>query len=142
MESFGTVGHGTEAVAYREVVVVVGMKVEMLFGVAFHNFLEVAGGLFRSQHAEGVRQHETSYAALAQRLNHLENVFRIVTHSVTPVFEVEIDGQSLVVCQGNVCLNIGNMFFGCLVQLVGAVFLRTLGEHIDDLGAALCYPID
>ena len=59
MQSFCATQHGSQRIAYRQVVVVVGMEVEMNSRIAFDHLAEILDDLQRIHHAQCIRQHET-----------------------------------------------------------------------------------
>ena len=91
MQSLGTAEHCCERVAHGEVVVVVGMEVEVQIGIALHHLAEILYHLQRVHDTQRVGQHKAFHIGGAQCIHHLIDIFGRVLHAVAPVLEIDID---------------------------------------------------
>ena len=94
MQSLGTTEHGGKRVAHREVVVVVGMEVEVQIGIALHHLAEILNHLQGIHDAKSVGQHEALHLGGAQGVHHLIDILGRVLHAIAPVLEIEINGDA------------------------------------------------
>ena len=96
MQTSRTTEHSCQRVAHRQVVVVVCVEVEVTIGVAFHHLTHVLHTLQWVHNAERVRQQETLYACMGQRVHHLVDIIDGVAHARTPVLEIKIHVKPLL----------------------------------------------
>ena len=59
MQTLGTAEHGSQRVRHRQVIVVVGVEVEMDLRIALHHLTEILHHLQGIHHAQRVGEHET-----------------------------------------------------------------------------------
>ena len=91
MQSLGTTEHGGKRVAHGEVVVIVGMEVEMQIGITLHHLAEILYHLQRVHDTQRIGQHKAFHIGGAQCIHHLIDIFGRVLHAVAPILEIEID---------------------------------------------------
>ena len=145
VQSLGTTQHGSQRVRHRQIVVVVGVEVEMHLRIALHHLTEILHHLQGIHHAQSVREHETrnlSISQFCQGVHQLIYIFWRILHAVRPVLQIEVDREPLAVGILHLFNNIGNVLLGGLVQLVRAMLQRTLCQQVDDTTATVGYPID
>ena len=120
------------------------MEVKVYVRIAFHHLAEVLNDLQRVHHTKCVRQHESPDRLMVcdQRIHHLIDIVWRILHAVRPVFQIEIDTQSTLGGIGYLLLNVFNMFFGHLVQLMSAMLQRALCQQVDDPAATVGYPVN
>ena len=77
-----------------------------------------------------------------QLVHQLIHILWRILHSIRPVFQVEVYAQSLLLGISHLVQNVSDMFLWSLVQLMRAMFQRTLCQQVDDLTTTLAYPVD
>ena len=112
-----------EAVGARERIVVVRVEFESEFGPGRGHQSDVTGDVVWRQHAQGVRQIDACHSEFAQVLRHGEDVVEAVAHPARPVFEVDIDGETLADGVPDGCRDRGTVLLRRLSQLCSAVAL-------------------
>ena len=142
VQSLRAAQHGGEGVRHREIVVVVGMEIEVGVGIAFHHLPEVLDALQGIHDAQSVRQHKAPDAAVAEGIHQLIDIEGRILHAVRPVLQVEVHRDTLLAGILHLLTDILDMFFRCLLELLGAVFQRTLCQQVHRLAATVGYPVD
>ena len=80
MQSLCTAFNGGKGVTDCHVVIIVGMEVEVLVGIAFRHLLHILKGIERVKDAQSIREKETFYVIVLQRIHHIEDVIRAILH--------------------------------------------------------------
>ena len=136
-----TIADGSQRVAHSKVVVVVGMEIKVLVGEACGDILKEYARLCRCQYSEGVGKHKALDADALQGLYHVINIVGAVTHAIAPVLKIDVDAEACLLRHSHISLDVGDVLVGSLRQLMYAMVIRTLGEHVDDLAAAVGNPL-
>ena len=76
MQSLAAAEHRSQRIAHRQVVVVVGMEVEVHAGIALLHLSHIFHHLQWVQNAQGVGQHEATDVHLGQRIEHGIDILR------------------------------------------------------------------
>ena len=114
VDTLRTIADCSQRVTHGEVVVVVGMEVEMLVRKACGDILEELSRLCRCQYSERIGEHETLDADVAQRFYHVIHIVGIVAHTVAPVLKVYVDAEASLLRHCHISLDVGNVFVGRL----------------------------
>ena len=77
-------------ISNRQVIIVMGMKIEMQVGITVEHLLTELVRIARIQDAQCIRQHETTDRQVFQRIDQLEYIIGGVFDSVRPVFQINI----------------------------------------------------
>ena len=117
-------------IRHGQIVIVVGMEVEMQFRITLDHLAAERIALVGSEHAERIGDHETRDRPIAQRVDHPVNVILGKAHAVRPVLQIEIDRDTLGRGSLDRLANIGYVLFGRLAQLQLAMAQRTFGKQI------------
>ena len=142
VQPFCSAQHRRKRVAHSQVVVVVGVEVEPCVGITFHHLAEILYHLHRVHDAKRVGKHEAAYARVGQSVHHLVDILRRILHSVAPVLKIQVDRHALRLGVGQRLANVVDVLFGRLVQLLGAVAQRPLGQEVDHPATAVVNPVD
>ena len=100
-----------------QVIVVVGMKIEIQFRIAGDHIQAEIIGLLLVQDPQGIGQHEPVDAFILQCIQHLVHVFGRVAHAVGPVLEIDVHSDAHLPGKGQHIFHIGNVFFGGFPEL-------------------------
>ena len=101
---------GGEDIGSSQIVVVVGMEVEVKVRIARCHHAHEGGCERRIEYAECVGQHESSDAFVLERVDECHDVVGAVLHSVRPVFEVDVDIDAELACVVEAALDVGYVF--------------------------------
>ena len=142
VQPLGTAEDSCQRVGHRQVVVVVGMEVEVGIGITLDHLTEVFDALQGVHDTERVGQHEATDATVAEGIHELIDIEGRVFHAVRPVFEVEIDGESLLTGIVYLTEDILDMGLGRLLQLFLTMAQRAFRQEVDGLAATTPDPID
>ena len=126
MQATATAQDGGQHIGDGQVVIVVGMKIEMSIGIALLHFAHKLNNLQRIENAQRIGQHEAADAGAAECIHQLEHILGRILHAVAPVFQIDIDLHVKpfgIIYHG---LDVGNVLLRRLLQLVGAVLQRAL----------------
>ena len=77
-----------------------------------------------------------------QRIHELIDILGRILHAIRPVFQVEVDAQSFLMCISYLATYVGNMLLGSLVQLCGTMLQRTFGQQVDNFSATVGNPVN
>ena len=119
-----------------------GVEVEMGIGITLDHLTEVLDTLEGVHDAEGVGEHETADADVAEFVHHLIDIGRRLLHTVGPVLEIEVDGHALAAGIVDGLTDIVDMFLGGLVKLFLTMAERAFGKEVDGLGPTGMDPVD
>ena len=90
----------------------------MSIRITFLHLPHILYHLQRIQDTQRVRQHITLDTRLLQSIHQLEYIFGRILDTVTPIFQINIDGYILFVGIMHHTYDIRQMFFRCLFQLL------------------------
>ena len=141
VQTLAATQYGCQHVTHREVVIIVGMEVEMLIRITLHHLPHELNDLQRVQHAQCVGQHIALYVGPDQRIHQLEDIFGRILHAVAPVFQVNIHFHILHICIVHYRQDIFDMLLRRFLQLAGAMLQRPLAQQVDDAAAGGMYPV-
>ena len=127
-------------IRHGQIVIVVGMEVEMQFRITLDHLAAERIALVGSEHAERIGDHETRDRPIAQRVDHPVNVILGKAHAVRPVLQIEIDRDTLGRGSLDRLANIGYVLFGRLAQLQLAMAQRTFGKQIHHAASGIGDP--
>ena len=122
MQSSDTAQHGSQHITYRQIIIIMRVKIKMGIRITLLHLPHIFYHLQRVQDSQCIGQHITSDACLLQAIHQLKHIFGRIFHSVTPVFQIYIHSDILFICVMYYVDNICDMFFGSLFQLLGAMF--------------------
>ena len=109
-----TIADSSQRVTNCEVVVVVGVEVEMLVRETCGDILEELSRLCWRQYSERIGKHETLYADGAQRFYHVIHIVGIVAHTIAPILKVYVDAEAGLLRHRHISLDVGDMLVGSL----------------------------
>ena len=99
-----------------------GMKVKIIFWIlvndGFTEFISFVG----IQYPKGIGQHDPFDGQILHSVNHKKHIVGRVTHTIGPVFKVNIHFKSHFLGQQDIFPDISAMFFGGFSQLAGNMF--------------------
>ena len=117
MEPLRTTEHRCQRVGDGQIVVVMGVEVEVGIGIALDHLAEILDALQGIHDAKGIRQHEAADADVAKGIHQLVDVEGRILHAVRPILEVKIDGESFRAGVLHLATDIIDMLLGFLLQL-------------------------
>ena len=141
VQSASTAQGSCQRVAHGQVVVVMGMEVEVRIGIAAQHLTEELDDLQGVHDAQRVGQHEAAHGCIDERIHELIDVLGRVLHAARPVFQVQVHADALVVGLAQRGLNVGNMSLGRLAQLLATVPQRALSQQVEGLAAGTLHPL-
>ena len=97
VQPFNAAQHCCQYIAYRQIIVIVRMEIEMGLRITFFHLPHIFYHLQRIQDTQCIRQHKTLDTRIFQSIHQLEYVFGRILYAVTPVFQIDIDGYILLV---------------------------------------------
>ena len=130
-----------EGVRGGEVIVVVGMEVEMDGRIALRHGMAILPGADRIQDTEGVRQHDPADGRLLQGIHQEENILRRIRHPVGPVLQVHVDFQALGNSDPDVPENVVQMLLRRFAELGGHMAERALRQEVHYLSPGRADPV-
>ena len=133
---------GSRHIRHSQVVVVVGMEVEMELGPELHHLTDEEARGLGVEDAQRVGQQEPVDGQIHEMVNHAPHIVRRVLHAVAPVLEIEVDIESLLNGHVNIVADVFPMFLRRLVELVLTMAQAALGEEVDDRSSGLFDPSD
>ena len=95
MKTLGTTQYGSQRVAHRQIVVVVGMEVEVRVWITANHLSHVLHTLQWVQDTQSIRKQEALDRQLHQLVHHREEIVTAVAHTARPVLQVEIHCEIL-----------------------------------------------
>ena len=132
---------GLYAVGGRQVVVVVGVEVEVKGGVALHHPAAEVGGLPGAQYPQRIRQHEALHGSVLQVVHQEVHIFRGVEHSVGPVLQVQVHREAFPAGQFQFPQDVFQMLLRGFPQLPVQVAEGTLGKEVHALAPHAGNPV-
>ena len=141
MNALASAQHGGQHIGDGQVVIIVGVEVEMQVAVTLHHLPHVFYHVQRIEYAQGVGQHEALDVLLAQGVHHLVDIVRRFLHAAAPVFEINVDAYAQLVGIVNRAADIVDVFLGLLLQLIETMTQRAFTQEIDVLATALVQPV-
>ena len=132
--------NGHVGVRYGQTVVVVGVEIEMEFGVALGHATAKFEGRFGVKDAERVGQHEAADGQVTERVDEGEDVVRRIVYAVGPILEVEIDGDAGFIGLPNLFGDVGGVLFGSPAELLCEVAQGTLAEQVHRTATGVANP--
>ena len=82
MNTLGTTEHRCQRVGYRQIVVVMGVEIEVDIGIALDHLAEILDALEGVHDTQGVGQHEAADATVAEGVHQLIDILERVLHAV------------------------------------------------------------
>ena len=141
VQSFHSAQHGSQHITYRQIVVIVRMKVEMQIGITLLHLAHILDNLQRIEHPQRIRKHEPTDSTVLQAVDKSKDIFRRILDTVTPVFQIDIDFHPQRMGIFHNLQNVTGMLFKCLFQLIAAMFLRSFRQQIDHPASRLMNPV-
>ena len=141
VKTLGAAQYGSQRVAHRQIVVIMGMEVEVRVRITANHLAHVLHTLQWVQDTQSIRKQEALDRQLHQLVHHREEIVTTVAHSARPVLQVEIYGE--ILAQGIVdgLLDMSEMLLRRHLELLGAVLVATLRQEVDDVTAAFSNPV-
>ena len=118
VQTFRTTQGSGERVRHGEVVVVMGVEVEMCIWIALHHLTEVLDTLQGIHNTQRVGQHKPPDADVAEGVHHLIDIERRFLHTVRPVLEVEVHGHLFLTGVLHRLDDVLDMLLGRFLQLL------------------------
>ena len=141
VKTLGAAQYGSQRVAHSQIVVVMGMEVEVRIRITAHHLAHILHTLQWVQNTQCIRKKEALDRQFYQLIHHHEEIVTTVTHTARPVLQVEIHGESLAQCIVDGLLDMSEMLLRRHLELLGAVLVATLSQEVDDMTAAFSNPI-
>ena len=141
METLGTAQYGCQRVAHCQIVVVVGMEIEVRVRITANHLTHILHTLQWVQDTQSIRQQETLDRQLYQLVHHHEEIVTAVAHTARPILQVEIHGEILAQSIVDGLLDMSEMLLRRHLELLGAVLIATLSQEVDDMTTAFGNPI-
>ena len=130
MKSFYTGTDSRVDIRYRQIIVVMSMKIELQVRIACNHFLTIFVSISRVQDAKRIRQHETPDRQVTKRIDCLKDIFRRVFNTVRPIFQIDVHSNLPFDCLVDDGTYIGKMLFGSLTKLFRHVLIRALAKQV------------
>ena len=124
-----------------QVVVVVGMKIEVSIGIAAVHLTEKLNDLQRIHDAERIRQHEAAHRGVDECVHQLIYIFGRVLHAARPVFQIQIDLNAFAMGIGHFLPNVADVLLGSLPQLLTTVLERPLCQQVERFATGTLHPV-
>ena len=141
MESLGTAQHGCQRVAHSQIVVVVGMEIEVRVRITANHLTHILHTLQWVQDTQSIRKQEALDWQFHQLVHHHEEIVTAVAHTTRPVLQVEIYGETFAQSIIDGLLDMNEMLLRRHLELLGTVLVTTLRQEVDDMTAAFGNPI-
>ena len=142
VQTFGATQHSSQRIGYCQIVIVMGMEVEVRIGITLQHFAEVLDTLQRVHDTQGIGQHKASDTHIAQRIHQLVNVGGRLVHTVAPILQIQVNGNAFFVGITHLAMDILYVLVGCFLQLLGTMLQRAFGQQIHGFTTALSSPVD
>ena len=130
-----------ESVGRSEVVVVVGMEIEMDGRITLHHSPAVFPCPRRIQDTQGVGQHDPFNGRVLQGVYQEEDVIRRIGHPIGPVLEVDIDLQAFGDGETDIPQDVVAVLLRGLPELGGHMAERAFGQEVHHLSAGRTDPV-
>ena len=141
MDTPATAQHGSQHVGNGQVVIVMGMEVEVQARIAFHHLADVTQQIQRIQDAQRIRQHETPDFRIFQSIHQCKDIVRRMLHAIAPVFQIDVYGNAQFFGIIQRTTDVGHVLLQRFLQLVRTMVFRTLTQQIDVFTPASMNPI-
>ena len=141
VKTLGAAQYGSQRVAHSQIVVVMGMEVEVRIRITAHHLAHILHTLQWVQNTQRIRKKEALDRQFYQLIHHHEEIVTTVTHTARPVLQVKIHGESLAQSIVDGLLDMSEMLLRRHFELLGAVLVATLSQEVDDMTAAFGNPI-
>ena len=141
VKTLGAAQYGSQRVAHSQIVVVMGMEVEVRIRITAHHLAHILHTLQWVQNTQRIRKKEALDRQFYQLIHHHEEIVTTVTHTARPVLQIEIHSESLAQSIVDGLLNMSEMLLRRHLELLGAVLVATLSQEVDDMTAAFSNPI-
>ena len=122
MHTFCASFDGFVNIGNSQVIIVVGMKIEMKLWVTCHHFGYKLFCFIRIENAQCVGQHETTNGLMLQLVHQMIYIFFRILHPIRPIFQINIDSYTHLFCMANHIFYFLEMLLYCLIQLEFAMF--------------------
>ena len=141
MDTPATAQHGSQHVGNGQVVIVMGMEVEMHARITFHHLADVTQQIQWIQDAQRIRQHETPDFRIFQSIHQCKDIVRRMLHAIAPVFQIDVYGNAQFFGIIQRTTDVGHVLLQRFLQLVRTMVFRTLTQQIDVFTPASMNPI-
>ena len=141
VKTLGTAQYGSQRVAHSQIVVVMGMEVEVRIRITAHHQAHILHTLQWVQNTQRIRKEEALDRQFYQLIHHHEEIVTTVTHTARPVLQIKIHGESLAQSIVDGLLDMSEMLLRRHLELLGAVLVATFSQEVDDMTAAFSNPI-
>ena len=141
MKTLGTAQYGCQRVAHCQIVVVVGMEIEVRVRITANHLTHILHTLQWIQDTQSIRKQEALDWQFHQLVHHHEEIVTAIAHTARPVLQIEIYGEILAQSIVDGLLDMSEMLLRRHLELLGAVLVATLRQEIDDMTAAFGNPI-
>ena len=142
MQALSTTQHGGQRVRNGQIVVVVCVEIKVGISIPLNHLAEVLHALQRVHNSQRIGQHKSTDAHIAERIHQLINIVRRLIHAVAPILEIQVHDDALRVGVLHLADDIIDMLLGRLLQLIGTMFQRALGQQIQRFAATLGSPVN
>ena len=95
VQAFATAKHGSQHITYSQVIIVMGMEIEMCMRITLHHLLDEIIGLQRVQDTQCIRQHKSLDVSLGKCVHQCKYIVGGIFHAITPILERHIGFQPL-----------------------------------------------
>ena len=130
-----------ERIGRGQIVVVMGMEIEMDARIALYHLPAELARLGRIQDTQRVGQHDPLDGRVLQGVDEEEHILRRIDHPVGPVLQVDIDLHALGNGEADVPENVVPVFAGRLPELAGHMAEGAFREQVHHLAASLPDPV-
>ena len=141
MDTLDATEHSCQRITHRQIVIVMGVEIEMGIRIALHHLAEVLDTLQGIHDAQGIGQHKPADADIAEPIHHIVDIRGRILHTIRPVFQIEIDCQAFPASVLHLMDDILEMLLRCLVKLFLAMAQRALGQKVDSLTTTGFHPV-
>ena len=141
VKTLGTAQYGCQRVAHSQIVVVVGMEIEVRVRITANHLAHILHTLQWVQDTQSIRKQEALDWQFHQLIHHHEEIVTAVAHTTRPVLQIEIYGEILAQSIVDGLLDMSEMLLRRHLELLGAVLVATLRQEVDDMTAAFGNPI-
>ena len=141
VKTLGATQYGSQRVAHRQIVVIMGMEVEVRVRITANHLAHVLHTLQWVQDTQSIRKQEALDRQLHQLVHHHEEIVTAVAHTARPVLQIEIYSEILAQSIVDGLLDMIEMLLRRHLELLGAVLVATLRQEVDDVTAAFSNPV-
>ena len=104
------------------------MEIKVFLWITLFHLPHILNDLKRIENTQSIGQHIALNRSGLQGVHHLEYIFRRIFHTIAPIFQIDIDLNSLTMSIVNGIFDVIEMLLRSLLQLMGTMLQRTFTQ--------------